>query len=266
MSGELVFIKLGGSLITDKNQPSTPRLDVIERLAHEIADARVQDPHLKIVLGHGSGSFGHVPADRYHTRQGVKSAPEWQGFVEVWQQASALNHLIMQALEQARVPALAFPPMPAVTSRAGQVVAWDLYPLTTALAQNLMPVVQGDVVFDQALGGTILSTEDIFSHLASQLKPDRILLAGIEQGVWQDYPDNTQVVGEITPQTFPGIEGVLKGSAAIDVTGGMLDKVRQLLMVVSEQPGITACIFSGEVPGNVGRALLGEQPGTLIHV
>jgi isopentenyl phosphate kinase len=29
----LYFLKLGGSLITDKDQPHTPRLDVIRRLA-----------------------------------------------------------------------------------------------------------------------------------------------------------------------------------------------------------------------------------------
>jgi isopentenyl phosphate kinase len=64
MSQRLVFLKLGGSLITDKNQAHTARLDVLERMAFEIAAARAQDQDLKIVLGHGSGSFGHyLPAN-----------------------------------------------------------------------------------------------------------------------------------------------------------------------------------------------------------
>jgi isopentenyl phosphate kinase len=265
MTEKLVFLKLGGSLITIKNQPSTPRLDILARLSTEIADARSRDPDLKIVLGHGSGSFGHVPADRYHTRQGVKSAEEWRGFVEVWQQASALNRLVIQALGQAGLPALAFPALPAVTTREGRVMAWDLDPLRAALAKDLLPVVQGDVVFDQTLGGTILSTEDIFSHLASQLQPSRLLLAGIERGVWLDYPENTQIVTEITPETSAKIHEVLKGSSAIDVTGGMSDKVNQLLSLVAALPSLTACIFSGEIPGNTYRTLLGEQLGTQIH-
>ena len=36
----LVFLKLGGSLITDKTQASTPRIEVIERLVDEIANAK----------------------------------------------------------------------------------------------------------------------------------------------------------------------------------------------------------------------------------
>ncbi len=76
-SRELVFLKLGGSLITDKKRPHTPRMDVIRRLAREIAAARNIRPDLQLVLGHGSGSFGHIPAEKYGTHQGVKSPSEW---------------------------------------------------------------------------------------------------------------------------------------------------------------------------------------------
>ena len=34
----LVFLKLGGSLITDKDRPRTPRPDVLARLAASTAD------------------------------------------------------------------------------------------------------------------------------------------------------------------------------------------------------------------------------------
>jgi len=36
----VIFLKLGGSLITEKANAETPRLDVLRRLALEIADAR----------------------------------------------------------------------------------------------------------------------------------------------------------------------------------------------------------------------------------
>jgi isopentenyl phosphate kinase len=60
MSSKMVFLKLGGSLITVKSQPHTPRLEALERLGQEIAQARLHNPNLQILLGHGSGSFGHV--------------------------------------------------------------------------------------------------------------------------------------------------------------------------------------------------------------
>ena len=265
MKRKLVFLKLGGSLITVKEQPYTPRQAVLERLAREIAQALAQDGDLQVLLGHGSGSFGHVPADQYKTRLGVRSAEEWRGFVEVWHQAAELNHLTMQALAKAGLPALAFHPMTMVIARHGMVASWTLEPLKRALQEGLLPVIHGDVVFDVQLGGTILSTEDLFSYLAAEMHPRRLLFAGIQAGVWEDFPHNTSLLTEITPASFKQIEPRLRGSSATDVTGGMAEKVRQIITMVEAVHGLEAAVFSGEEPGNVSRALLGENVGTSIH-
>lgn len=265
MSAQLVFLKLGGSLITVKNQPHTPRLDVLERLAQEIAEARAQNQDLQILLGHGSGSFGHVPASKYKTRLGVKSTEDWGGFVEVWRQAAELNHLVMSALEKANLPAIAFPPSAMVIAREVKVDTWNLDTLLTALEKGLLPVIYGDVIFDKVLGGTILSTEELFTYPTRRMKPTQLLFAGLQPGVWADFPNNTSLLPEITRVSFPQIEAGLKGSAATDVTGGMVDKVRLILSLVDEVPGLKALVFSGETPGNVRRSLLGEVLGTVIH-
>jgi isopentenyl phosphate kinase len=265
MSHRLVFLKLGGSLITHKNQPHTARLDVLERLANEIAVARSRDQGLKILLGHGSGSFGHYPASKYKTRLGVKTAREWMGFVEVWREAAELNHLVLRALEKAGLPALALSPSAMVTAQHGKVTSWNLEPLQHALSVGLLPVIHGDVVFDIALGGTILSTEDLFSYLAYLITPAQVLFAGNQPGVWADFPNNTQLRRDITPGSLGEYEAGLRGSDAMDVTGGMADKVRQVLSLVEAFPGMKGSIFSGENPGNLQRALLGEPVGTSIH-
>jgi isopentenyl phosphate kinase len=265
MNSKLVFLKLGGSLITVKDRPHTPRLEVLERLAYEIAEARAQDPNLQILLGHGSGSFGHVAASRYHTRLGVNTSEDWRGFIEVWRQAAELNQLVLQALEKANLPALVLPPSATIIAEGGKVATWELEPLRAALEKGLLPVIYGDVVFDRLLGGTILSTEELFSHLAGHLHPARLLFAGLQPGVWVDFPKNTSLFPEITPASFPHVEAGLKGSTATDVTGGMADKVRQIMLMIDTVPSLKASIFSGEVPGNLRHALLGELPGTLIH-
>lgn len=260
-----LLLKLGGSLITDKTRPHTARPEVLRRLAEEISAARQQLPGQRLVLGHGSGSFGHVPARRWGTRNGVHTPEEWRGFVEVWRQAQALNRLVMDALEEAGLPALAFPPSASVLARNGQVERWDLAPLRQALEAGLVPVVYGDVAFDVVRGGTIVSTEDLFETLARQLRPNRLLLAGLEPGVWADFPSRTHLLAEITPASMGQLEAILSGSAAVDVTGGMASKVRQALGLAQEIPGLQAQIFSAETPGVLLHALLGEQVGTIIH-
>jgi isopentenyl phosphate kinase len=262
----LVFLKLGGSLITEKHTPSTARPEVIARLAQEIQLAKQQQPDLHLILGHGSGSFGHRPAEKYGTRQGVDSSEGWRGFGEVWIQARKLNNLVIDALHQAGLTAISFPASAGGIAKDGEVAAWNLDPLKTALSNGLLPVVYGDVAFDTLRGGTILSTEDIFKHLARELKPQQILLAGLEPGVWADYPRCSQLVDKITPETFDSILPALGGSAAADVTGGMRSKVEEMLTLVKEIPGLEVFIFSGESESTTTTSLIGSPPGTKITI
>ena len=261
---DLYFLKLGGSLITDKNHPHTARPDVLKRLAKEIHTAMTAQPDLRLVIGHGSGSFGHVPARKYNTRNGVQSSSEWAGFLEVWKEARALNQVVLDNLAGSGLPVIALPPSACVTATDGQVTAWDLAPLQSALTAGLVPLVNGDTVFDTHRGGTILSTEELFFHLARRLKPKRIALAGIEAGVWADYPARSQLIESIEPSRFEQVVGQLGGSSAVDVTGGMLSKVRTMLDLLVEVPGLEILIFSGLVPGNVSQVLSGSEIGTRI--
>ena len=114
--------------------------------------------------------------------------------MEVWQEAEALNNLVMEALLAAGVSALSFSPLSAVTSKDGKVRDWNIAPIQSALEAGLIPVIHGDVVFDLERGGTILSTEDLFEYLAKLFRPKRISLAGIEPGVWADYPSCTRLI------------------------------------------------------------------------
>jgi isopentenyl phosphate kinase len=261
----LVFLKLGGSLITDKEKPYTPRPAILADLAAQIAAALQHNPDLRIILGHGSGSFGHQAASQYGTRQGVTGPAAWRGFAEVWYQAATLNRIVVEALRAAGLAIVALAPIASVIAEDGRVRAWNLGALRAALDNGLLPVVYGDVIFDRRRGGTILSTEDLFAHLAPRLRPRRILLAGREAGVWADYPARTRLLTEITPQTFAAQAEGLGKAAGADVTGGMESKVRQMMDLVRRLPGLEVSIFSGETSENVRKALGGENPGTLLH-
>jgi isopentenyl phosphate kinase len=260
----LIFLKLGGSLITDKSRPYTARLDKIEELASQIARTLQRDPSIRLVLGHGSGSFGHQAASSYGTRQGVQNPEEWRGFAEVWYQASALNRLVVDALHKNGLPVINLSPAASVTARDGIVSAWDTSRLLFALNNGLLPVIHGDVIFDEVRGGTILSTEDLFAHLAPLLKPQRILLAGLEEGIWADFPQRTQLIKSITFHNVAELTG-LGNSATTDVTGGMKAKVAEMMPLVERIPGLEVLIFSGEASGTLAEALEGENPGTLLH-
>ena len=261
----LIFLKLGGSLITDKTRLYTPRPEKLDLVAAEIASVLKDNKDLHLVLGHGSGSFGHAAASHYNTHLGVSGTVAWRGFAEVWYQASALNRLVLEALNRAGLPAITLSPVASITARAGKISIWNQFPIQAALSNGLLPVIHGDVAFDEIRGGTILSTEDLFAHLAHQLRPQRILLAGLEAGVWADFPAHKQLLVEMTPGSFAQDASGLGAANGTDVTGGMLSKVTVMLSLVEQIPDLEVLIFSGEQSGNLIRALRGENPGTRLH-
>lgn len=261
----LIFLKLGGSLITDKSTPRTPKTNLIRQIAEEIAGVYTQNPGIKLLIGHGSGSFAHVPANIYNTIDGVQSPEEWRGFVEVWQEASSLNRIVVDIFHEYDIPIITFAPSSMGTARNRIVSHWNMEPIQQAINAGLVPMVFGDVVFDEILGGTILSTEDIFTHLAAEFSPDRVLLAGIDSGVYADYPVCEELLPSITPASRAALMQQIQGSGATDVTGGMETKVLQMIDLVQEYPDLIVHIFSGKEPGAIRNALEGNPGGTMIH-
>ena len=260
---ELVFLKLGGSLITDKAREATARLEVIERLAGEIKGALEARPSLRLVLGHGSGSFGHFAGRRYGVREGVKGPEGWKGFAETAAAAARLNRIVTDVLLAKGVPVLSLQPSASLLCHDGSIVRWVWEPVKVALEKGLVPLVYGDVALDEVRGTTIVSTEELFCYLAEKMRPRRILLAGEVEGVFTSDPlkdPAARLVPEITPAEVGKIQEFLSGSYGIDVTGGMAQKVRLMLRLVQKLPDITVLIISGQKPGNVRDALLSLQP------
>ncbi|MBI5964018.1 MAG: isopentenyl phosphate kinase family protein [Chloroflexi bacterium] len=269
MANEIIFLKLGGSLITDKDKPYTPRLDKLKELALEIKTVLDSNPGLLLILGHGSGSFGHTAAKKYGTRNGLPaqgggSKRYWYGFAEVKYQAAELTRHVIESLLNAGLPAISIHPSSSMISDNRKVTYHNILAIRKSLTAHLLPVVHGDVAFDESLGGTILSTEDVFAFLAEQFSPTRILLAGIEAGVWEDFPARTKLVKQIQLSDYEKMRAGIGGSTSTDVTGGMKAKVEEMLELIKKNKGLTVQIFSAEENGFLTRALNGENVGTLL--
>ena len=225
----------------------------IERLSAEIAQALRDHPGLSLVVGHGSGSYGHSEAAKYNTHKGVEGRTAWRGFARVALSASRLNYLLWEALDGAGIPVFRIQPSSSAICRGGTLVEMALGPLRRTLDEGLVPLVYGDVAVDEARGGTIISTETIFDYLGHALHPARILIAGDYEGV---YDQQGNLIERITPKNYPGIRTALGGSAHTDVTGGMEAKVEAMLALAQTIPGLEIILFSGAQGNNVYQALL----------
>ena len=266
----MIFLKLGGSLITDKTQENSVRWDVLKRLAQEIAQSKIinRQSAIPLLIGHGSGSFGHTAARKYGTRAGVHDAAGWRGFAQVSVAALRLNRMVADALHEAGVPVVSVAPSASLICADGVIQHMSTVLIQTSLAQGLLPLVMGDVAIDTVRGGTIVSTEEVFAYLAQHLPVQRILLAGETAGVYARFEsqrsDDSAILEKITPANWDAIRAGIGGSRGADVTGGMASKVRDMLTLVQAHPHLSIQIFSGLMPGHVTRALAGEMMGTAI--
>lgn len=259
---ELVFLKLGGSLITDKTQVEAVQEEVLRGVAGEIARARRDAPRLRLLLGHGSGSFGHVAARKHGTRAGVQGEQGWLGFAQVADAAARLNRLVTAALLEADVPAWSVQPSASLSCQEGAIAAWADQVMELALARGLTPLIYGDAALDRARGGTIVSTEELFAWLTPRLRPARIVLAGVVDGVYSADPlldPAAQPLPLITPDDLPRLRASLGGSHGVDVTGGMFSKVTEMCRLASNLPGLEVRLVSGLRAGAIYHSLLGDE-------
>lgn len=258
----LTLIKLGGSLITDKRIEKSFRSEIASRISREIADGLRHHPH-PLVIGHGSGSFGHFAASKYGTIDGVDTPDQWRGFAEVALVAADLNGLMAHALWSAGVPIWRIQPSASLMARDGVPQTMSLYAVEIALQQGLVPLLYGDVGLDEVRGGTIISTESLFTYLASSLPVTQILLVGEVPGV---LDGSGKVIPKITPSTFLDAKQSISGSRGTDVTGGMLTKVSDMVALVTSMPALKIRIIDGLVPDTVRDCLVdpGANVGTTI--
>jgi len=242
----ITLVKLGGSLITDKNIPRYFRKSAVQHIASDIkVVTECCPPDHELIIGHGSGSFGHVEAKKYNTINGVKSSDNWLGFTKVAHAASSLSQLMLSEFIKADIPVFKFQPSASISAHDGQIQSMNIDTLNSALSHGLIPLVHGDVAFDEARGGTIVSTETIFSYLVQQLDIKRIILLGEVDGV---FDSTGNVVPHITPKSIKSLKSALGGSSGVDVTGGMYQKVLDMLTLVQVNADLDIIIANGKTP------------------
>ena len=261
----LILIKLGGSIITDKKKDFTVREANILRLGKEIKNA-LKTGSYKVIIGHGAGSFAHVPAKKFKTKEGLINKNSLYGMSVTEDAARKLNAIVIKTFLKIGLPAFSFSPASFLISDTKVCSKSYLDPVKKALQIGIIPVVYGDVVIDKVRGCTIFSTEKILSILAKEFLKDyktRIIYCTDTNGV---YDQNGKTIEKITMKNFDKIKKSIIGAKGTDVTGGMLHKVEESLKLVKET-GIETLIINGEKIGSLTSALLGKKVlGTRIAV
>ena len=242
-----VFIKIGGSLITDKRGGT---LSIKEEIISEIgADLVNIVEERRVILANGAGSFGH-PVVKFYRIDENGINPE--GISKVCSSVDHLNKKVVESLVEKGIPAVSFPPRSFVYRNMGGNFIFFKEPILNMLRLGVVPVTYGDLIFDERKGSSVISGDDI-PFLFSDLIDTAIFLI--------DMPGIVDEKGKVLRRMDEGDLDLLK-SCETDVTGGILGKVKKGFML--RKMGIRVVISGFSKKGDIKMALKGELGTELI--
>lgn len=241
-------LKLGGSVITNKDEPETVDENQLERVVETLGRRYTKGD--KLVLVHGGGSFGHYRASA-HDVTPTSGSTDATALFDIHEAMERLNRVVITHLHERAIPALPVRPL-SIVSRRSDGLQLSTTGIEGMLSEGFVPVLHGDIVVHEGHGGTVLSGDELVVELASRLEAEHVGLCSTVSGV---LDTDGAVIPEI--RSYAEVADVLGTTESTDVTGGMAGKVRELLTLDCD-----AAIFA---PEELGTFLETGTAGTVIR-
>ena len=262
----MIILKIGGSILTNKDAENSEVDDVsLKRIASEIKRS-LDESDKDLIIVHGAGSFGHPPAKYYKIGEAFDESEFPQkriGFCKTQNAVKKLNMLICEAFIQEDVPVVAVPASSFRTATNKRITEGNLEQLKKYLNKGFVPVIYGDVVLDTELEICVISGDQLIQYLAVNLNSDRVILGTDVDGVYNKNPKTHD--DAIFFEKFSSLKDLdtLEGTTNVDVTGGMVGKIKELLYLADL--GIESKIINAEVEDNIFKVLEDKEvKGTVI--
>ena len=245
----MILIKLGGSIITNKQKPLTPNLLAINKISLQLK--RINEP---IVVVHGGGSFGHYWSVRYnmHTKPAEYNR---KGVSIVKNSMIELNKIILDSFLKHSLNPYCLPPTDFMFgAKANPQKIREIAKIAKA---GLVPVSFGDVMWHGKNKFYILSGDRIMGILSKILKPRLAIFVLNVDGVYSDMKTK-RLLCQIEK------EKTVTSKVGMDVTGGMSRKIKEALLI--SKNGTSVFLVNGNKPNRIVNAVRnGKFEGTLFR-
>jgi isopentenyl phosphate kinase len=208
----MILIKLGGSIITNKEKPLSPRIKTIDNIAKQLK--KISEP---FVIVHGGGSFGHYWSVKYdmHTKPARYDS---HGVSIVKNSMIELNKIILDSLTKNKLNPYCLPPTDFMSGN--KPIPSKVREIKKIAESNLIPVTFGDALWYGQKKSYILSGDKIMSILAKALRPRLSVFVLNVDGLYSDFSTKRLIYDmkddQVSIQDIP-----------MDVTGGMTRKVEE---------------------------------------
>jgi len=238
----MILIKLGGSIITNKQKPLTPNISAINKIAIQLK--KVREP---IIIVHGGGSFGHYWSVRYdmHTKPAKYSK---KGVAIVKNSMIELNKIILDSFLKNKLNPYCLPPTDFMFGDKANTK--KVKEISRIAKDGFIPISYGDVLWHGQNNFYILSGDRIMGILAKVLKPRLAIFVLDVDGVYSDMKTK-KILHEIKGQK------TAISKVGMDVTGGMARKIKEATMI--SKGGVNVFLVNGNKPERIVNAIKGKK-------
>lgn len=234
----MILIKLGGSIITNKDKPLSARRKTIDNLAKSLK--KIKEP---IAIVHGGGSYGHYWSVKYdmHTKE---EKYDLKGVAIVKNSMIELNKIILDSFLKNKLNPYCLPPTDFMAGN--KPIIKKVKEIAKISKSGLIPVTFGDALWYGQNKTFILSGDKIMTHLAKILKPNLCIFALNEDGVYSDLKSK-KLIHELKGER-PSIS-----ENKMDVTGGMTRKIEEASKI--SKMGTKVFFVNGNKPERIVKAV-----------
>ncbi len=240
-------LKLGGSVLTKKDgymELDKKNIDSLAGMLGSVWKSGTRD----FILIHGAGSFGHPLVLKYGLDNGIRTDAQKAGMALTHAACTCLSQAIVDALVKNDVPAITVPPSSIGKLSGKRIAKLDSSAALSLLSSGFLPVLHGDMMLDEKMGGAVCSGDQLVSYFGKDA--GRVILGTNVDGITAEG----RVVPRITKENLSEILAHVKGAGTADVTGGMRGKLEELLRM-----GKPAYITNALHPERIEKLLRGEK-------
>lgn len=234
----MLLIKLGGSIITNKNKPLSAKKKIIDKIVQSLRKINED-----FVIVHGGGSYGHYWSVKYdmHTKPEKYNL---KGVSIVKNSMIELNKIVLDSFIKNKLNPYSLPPTDFVMGN--KPINKKILEIKKIANSGLIPVTYGDALWYGNKKSYILSGDKIMSMLARILKPRLSIFVLNEDGLYSDIKTKKLIYNFNDEKIF-----IKKNQ--MDVTGGMSRKVSEAANI--SKMGLKVFFVNGNKPERIVNAV-----------
>ena len=225
MKEDLIVLKFGGSLITEKTS-TVPKvkMDAINQIANKLKNSTK-----RIIIVHGAGSYGHPIAKKHELSKGLNNKSEQKKAIDkTRKQVYELNQLLCSKLENVGIKTKTVIPSETMKTNGPKIIEkFPVEEFNSIIQKKKIPVTYGDVTEDLSQGICILSGDVIMMELARIYKPQLSIFVMDYPGVIEGDPKNleSKIIPLVNSEIRESIRKYYRKGDGTDVTGGLVGKL-----------------------------------------